>query len=622
MEKEVTRRSVLAGVAATGVAGVVGASGPVRAATTWSRPGASLTADTVVLNGKVLVLDQAFRKAEALAVRGGRVVAVGSTKEIKRLVGRRTEVLDARGGTVLPGINDSHLHLSGFALTLPPLSYHVDTASIEELVAVVRQAAENAATSTEWIRGQGWNDNRLPRPPSRTDLDAVSGDHPVIFTDFSFHAVAVNTLALQLAGITRDTQPPAGGVIERDANGDPTGVLRETAQGLVASVVPAFTPDQVNLGIDVSVAALHAQGITSVTDPGISLDTLALFAAKARNHELPLRVNTLLSGGTSVASIRTILDAYEPLRSVNPRNLRMAGIKIFADGIPTAAQTAWLHEPYVDGTNGSLVTAGATIEEQVETLHRMIRIAVRRGFQVGTHATGDATIDAVVEGYIKAMGRGWEGDDLRHYVIHGDLTPQKTLRRMAKHDIGVNMNGTIKYLLGRTLDPVIGPERTDYQWPYRSALDAGVRVSSSSDAPVTFPAWLQGVMAMRLREGMFGGVAGKAERISVREALGTYTRTPAWQDHAGGWKGTLQEGRVADICVLDGDVMAVDPHDLVNLEVAATLVGGKVVYDTASSSARTARAAAARSSSASHHTSAACLEDGLCCCALVDRLQS
>lgn len=623
MDKEITRRSVLAGAAATGVAGVVGAADPVRATTNGSvLRGTSPTADTVVLNGKVLVLDQAFRRAEALAVRDGRVVAVGTTKEIKRLVGRRTEVLNAKGGTVLPGINDSHLHLSGFALTLPPLSYHVDTATIEDLVAIVRKAAAGAATPTEWIRGQGWNDNRLPRPPDRTDLDAVSGDHPVVLTDFSFHAVAVNTKALQLAGITRDTQAPPGGVIERDENGDPTGVLRETAQGLVAAVVPAFTPDQINLGIDVSVAALHAQGITSVTDPGISLDTLALFAAKARNHDLPLRVNTLLSGGTSVQSIRAILDAYQPLRSVNPKNLRVAGVKIFADGIPTAAQTAWLHEPYVDGTNGSLVTAGDTMKDQVETLHRMIRVAVRRGFQVGTHATGDATIDAVVAGYIQAMGRGWEGDDLRHYVIHGDLTPQRTLRRMAKHDIGVNMNGTIKYLLGRTLDPVIGAERTDYQWPYRSALDAGVQVSSSSDAPVTFPAWLQGVMAMRLREGMFGGVAGKAERISVREALGTYTRTPAWQDHAAGWKGTLQEGHVADICVLDGDVMAVDPHDLMSLNVAATMVGGKVVHDGSSSSARTARAAAARFSSLSHHTSTACLGDGMCCCAMVDGLQS
>jgi predicted amidohydrolase YtcJ len=250
----------------------------------------------------------------------------------------------------------------------------------------------------------------------------------------------------------------------------------------------------------------------------------------------------------------------------------------------------------------------------------MIRLANRKGLQIGTHATGDATIDAVVAGYLAAMRSSRRHADLRHYVIHGDLTPPDTLRQMARNDIGVNMNGTIKYLLGRTLDPVLGPERTDYQWPYRSALDAGVRVSSSSDAPVTFPSWLQGVMAMRLREGMFGGVAGEGERISVREALATYTRTPAWQDHAAGWKGTLEVGKVADITVLDGDVMRTPPREIVGLEVAATLVAGEVVYDAAAVGAGRLRSKAAVASSLSTHTSTSCLAEGLCCCALTERL--
>ncbi|WP_243060108.1 amidohydrolase [Nocardioides sp. SR21] len=621
MDNEVTRRSLLAGAAAAGAAGAVAAAGSSAAAVTGAGRGAGTPApDLVVLNGAVQQMDARSGTAQALAVRNGRIVAVGSTREIKRLAGRRTEVVDAAGGTVLPGINDSHLHLSGFALTLPPLSYNVDTGTIDALVAIVRGAAEQAATPTEWIRGQGWNDNRLPRPPDRHDLDAVSGDHPVLLTDFSFHAIAVNTKALELAGITRDTQPPVGGVIERDSNGDPTGVLRETAQGLVQSVVPPFSPDQISRGLDVSIAMLHAQGITSVTDPGIGAATLELYAAKVGAGKLPLRVNALLSGGTSVASMQAAIDSYEPLSGVDARYLRVAGVKIFADGIPTAAQTAWLHEPYLDGTNGSLVIDGTSVEEQVATLHRMIRLANRKGFQIGTHATGDATIDAVVAGYLAAMRNSRKRADLRHYVIHGDLTPPATLRKMARNDIGVNMNGTIKYLLGRTLDPVLGPERTDYQWPYRSALDAGVRVSSSSDAPVTFPSWLQGVMAMRLREGMFGGVAGEAERISVREALATYTRTPAWQDHSAAWKGTLEVGKVADITVLDGDVMRTPPRELVGLSVAATLVNGEVVYDGAASGAGRARAGAAAVSSISSHTSASCLAEGLCCCALTERL--
>jgi predicted amidohydrolase YtcJ len=608
---DLSRRTVLAGAAAGAGVATTLAGGAARAA--------SRAPDTIVVNGDVLVMDKQFTRAEAVAVRRGRIVATGTTREIKRLAGRRTEVVNADGGTVLPGINDSHLHLSGFGLTLPPLSYNVDTATIEALVAVVDQAVKASTSATEWIRGQGWNDNRLPRPPRRQDLDAVSQDHPVILTDFSFHAVSVNSKALALAGITRDTVAPTGGVIEKDAAGEPTGVLRETAQGLVQRVVPPRTEQEIATGIDISAAVLHAQGITSITDPGIGLDTLALYAAKAKAGTLPLRVNALLSGGNSVETLQAILGAYKPLKGVDARRLRVAGVKIFADGIPTAAKTAWLRHPYLDGTNGSLVTAGSTPAEQVETLHRMIKIAVKAGHQIGTHATGDATIDAVVEGYLAAMGRRGLRDDLRHYVIHGDLTRPRTLRQMARNDIGVNMNGTIKYLLGRTLDPVLGPERTDYQWPYRTALELGVQVSSSSDAPVTFPAWLQGIMAMKLREGMFGGVAGKAERINLRQALATYTRTPAWQDHASRWKGTLEPGKVADIAIVGGKVLKVDPHDLVDLEITTTLLGGKVVYDAASSAARrTAKSAAA--AGLSPQQSAACLGAGMCCCTLVDHL--
>jgi len=522
---------------------------------------------------------------------------------------------------VLPGINDSHLHLNALGLTVPPLSYNVDTATIPELVEIVRGAVAAAPSAGSWVRGQGWNDNWLPRPPDRRDIDPVSGDHPVVLTDFSFHALAANSAALRLAGITRDTVPPTGGVIEKDAAGEPTGVLRETAQGLVQRVVPPFTRDEVSRSIDAGIRLLHGYGITSVTEPGIDLATLAIYAEKAAAGRLGVRVNALLRGGTAPAHVRDILAAYRPLTGVDPKVLRVAGVKIFADGIPTAAKTAWLHQPYLDGSNGHLVIDGATEAEQVANLHQMIRIAADAGFQVGTHATGDATIDAVVAGYLKAMGRDRRRKDLRHYVIHGDLTPVATLRTMARHDIGVNMNGTIKFLLGRTLDPVLGPERTDYQWPYRTALDLGVRVSSASDSPVTLPNWLQGVMAARLREGMFGGVAGEAERISVREGLVTYTRTPAWQDHATAWKGTLECGKVADVTIVDGDVLGADPHALITFQVTTTILGGRVVFERSATTAATAATAASSALTRAAEHGRACLQSGRCCCRLVDEIR-
>jgi predicted amidohydrolase YtcJ len=602
------RRQVLRGAAAA--AAGVATAGVLPAGTAQAHRG---HADLIIHNGRVLVLDKHFRSAEAVAVRGGRVLAIGRSRHLRRLAGRRTEFLDAGGGTVLPGINDSHLHLASFGLQRPPFSYNVDTASIPELVAVVQAAVAEAPTADSWIRGMGWNDNRLPRPPRAADLDPVSGDHPVILTDFSAHAVAVNSIVLQLAGITRDTVPPTGGVIEKDANGEPTGVLRETAQGLVRSLVPPFARDETAQGIDTAVALLHAQGITSVTEPGIDFAMLGIYEEKARAGTLGIRLNALLRAGTAPQQLREVLAAYRPLQGVDPKWLRVAGIKIFADGIPTAAKTAWLHEPYLDGSNGSLVIDGATIQEQVANLHELIRIAAGGGFQVGTHATGDATIDAVVDGYLAAMGRAWRRTDLRHYVIHADLTPRATLRAMARHDIGANMNATIKFLLGRTLDPVLGPERTDYQWPYRSALDLGVRVSSASDAPVTAPSWQQGVMAAALREGMFGGVAGEAERITVPEALATYTRTPAWQDHAERWKGTLQHGMVADICVVGGDVLDVHPRELVDLPVTATVLGGRVVYEQPG-----ATGPATTPTAADRERGLAWLHSGKCCCRLAE----
>jgi predicted amidohydrolase YtcJ len=480
----------------------------------------------------------------------------------------------------------------------------------------VREAASTAAAGA-FVRGGGWNENRIGRAPTRADLDPVSGDHPVILTSFDAHAVAVNTKVLQLAGITRDTVPPPGGVIEKDAAGEPTGVLREGAAGLARRVVPPFTPAEIERGLLGGIDVLHARGITSVTDPGIGLDTLALMARLARDGKLSMRTTVLLSAGSSLATAKKMLEGYRPLRGIDDRVLRVAGMKVFGDGIPTAAQTAWLKQPYLDGRNGSLTVDGATVAEQVATLEGMIALAHRAGMQVGTHATGDATIDAVVGAYLKAM-RAHRRRDPRHYVIHGDLTPKATLRTMAANGIGVNMNAMIKFILGRTLDGVLGPERTDYQWPYRSALDAGVRVSSASDAPVSDPDWLQGVSSAMLRAGQFGGVAGTAERIGLHEALRTYTSTPAWQDRAETWKGTLEPGRAADLVVLGGDVRETPASKLTDLEVSATVVGGKVVYDRRDSAK--ARLAAVGLSRSGQERARACLHAGGCCCTLTEQI--
>ncbi|MEV0314862.1 amidohydrolase, partial [Nonomuraea fuscirosea] len=542
-------------------------------------------------------------------------------RAIRRFKGSRTELLDAGGGTVLPGINDSHNHLNSLGLSLEPYKINVDTRSIEELVARVRKAAEEAPTQDSWIRGRAWQEVVLPRPPVAADLDPVSGNHPVVLTDHSGHAMCVNSVVMRLAGITRDTVPPTGGVIEKDADGEPNGVFRESARNLVNPFIPAFTQEENSKAIDDAVKLVHSMGITSVTEAGLAPNLLALYQEKSRAGALPLRVTALLMSGATPQSpqgLREVLAGYRPVDGVDPRTLNVVGVKIVADGIPRF-RTAVMNEPYLDGSNGSYTIAGASQEEQIANLHEMIKIATDAKLQVGTHSCGGGSTDAAVAGYIKAVGRGWRGKDLRHYVIHCNFPSARTLRSMARHGIGANMNAEILYLQGRVLESIIGPELTEYQWPYRSALDAGVQLTSGSDAPVVAFHWLRGVMCAALREAADGSVAGTAERISVPEALATYTRTGAWQDHAEKWKGTLERGMAADVCIVDGDVLARDAHDLIDMRVATTVVDGKVVYERGDGAqAKAAGAAFARAGlGRSGHV---CEDGGKCCCQVADEI--
>ena len=611
MGREIDRRTVLRGTAAM-------AAGPAFAGTLGSQAARATdeVADLVIHNGKVLVLDKDFRQASAVAIRDGRVLAVGTDRSLRRYRGARTQVINAAGGTVLPGINDSHNHLASLGLSLPPYAIDVNTTTIAELVEIVRQAVEEAPEPTSWIRCRGWQPLRLPRAPTAADIDPVSGDHPVVLRDNTGHATSVNSIVMRMAGITRDTIAPPGGVIEKDADGEPTGVFLETAQNLVTRVVPGFTEQERSHAIDVAIGLLHSFGITSATEPGTG--GLGLYAAKARAGRLPLRLTMLLSAGSTPATLSNAIASYQPPDDIDPRILRVAGVKIFADGIPRQ-RTAWMHRPYLDGTNGSLTIGGATHEEQLSNLHEMIRIATAAELQVGTHACGDATIDATVAGYAAALGRDARGKDLRHYVIHCNFPSARTLRQMSVHRIGANMNAEIQYLQGRILEPIIGPELTDYQRPYRSLLRAGISVATGSDAPVASFNWLRGALCAVLRVGEDGSSFDPDQRIGMPATLDTYTHGGARQDHAEKWKGTLEPGMAADVCIIDGDLLTPDPYELLDMSATTTVAGGQVVYDRAherSRELRTAAAAAARADAGRRARGA----DDRCCCQLAEEI--
>ncbi|MEU5393629.1 amidohydrolase [Streptomyces tibetensis] len=561
------------------------------------------TAPTLVLTGgQVLTLDAGFTVAEGVAVRGRDILAVGSDAEMRALSGPGTRIVELGGRTVLPGINDSHLHGAAYGMTKPSFALdvgHPAVASLADIAASVGRAARETPAG-EWIIGLGWDPGYLAecladpgRFPHRRDLDAVAPEHPVCLTDFSSHMVWVNSEALRRCGLDAGTPAPPGGVIDHDPDGRPTGILREAAGRLVQAELPAPTRAQRRRAIQGVIRELHSRGITSYTEPGLgpggadslfgglSTDNWNAYADLAAGGELQARVSVLLlpapMGGSAEDVRRGLAELRRP-ESADPRLLRAIGVKIFADGVPPN-RTAWMSEPYPDGGHGALCVHGDTPALQVHELREMIRLGHEAGFQLGVHVTGDRAIDLVVDAFL-AANTAAPRPDARHYVIHGDFISPGSLAKLAAHGYGVNMNPAIKWTISDLMDELVGPERSAYQWPVRSALDAGVRVCASSDAPITEPDWRQGVAAMMLRESKASGrTSGPEQCVPLADALRAYTSTAAWQDFADDWKGTLEAGRAADLCVLDRPLLDLDPHEITQAQVDFTVFDGQVVFE-------------------------------------------
>ncbi|WP_329401052.1 amidohydrolase [Streptomyces lydicus] len=559
-------------------------------------------ADLVFLGGRVVTVDARFTVASALAVTGGTISAVGGREDVAPLVGPGTRVIDLRGATLLPGINDSHLHGCAFGMASPPLSLdlgHPAVSSLADVAAAVRQAVGRAPEG-QWITGHGWDTGYLDecvtdpsRQPSRHDLDAVSRDHPVVLYSFSGHATWVNSKALELLGVDRYTVAPPGGALVTDDAGEPTGLLHEGAQALVQNALPPLSRQDRTDAIRSTLATLARLGVTSYTEPGLGpggdgimrgalgRQTLDVYHQLLADGELTARVGVLLlpTGMTSTAEeFARTLDALGRT-TADPRRLAIHGVKIFADGI-VPNKTAWMHEPYVGGGSGCLCVGGGTDAERITEIDAMIRHAHAAGHQMGVHVTGDRAIDTVADAFAAAMA-AHPRPDARHYLIHGDFLTPHSMKVLAAHGFGVNMNPTIKWTVADMEEDFVGAGRAAYAWPYRDALDAGVRVASGSDAPVTHPDWRQGIATMMLRESKATGrVSGPEQRIGLAEAVRTYTIDAAWQDFADDWKGSLEPGKVADLCVLDGDLLAADPHDIPEMPVVLTVMDGQVVHDT------------------------------------------
>jgi predicted amidohydrolase YtcJ len=541
--------------------------------------------DLVMFNGNVITVDDDFSIAEAVATKDEKIVGVGSNADMKKLAGENTELMDLKSATVLPGINDAHIHLNGFGIQRPPMIVDLGYPSIKS-IADMKDATEAKAAEVgrgKWISGWGWDRGFLEeiksKPelwPTRYDLDSVSPDNPVAYTDFSGHVCLVNSKALELAKITKATPNPEGGIIQKDASGEPTGILFESAAGELRMLIPPATEEEQRAGILNGMAELNSLGICSITEPGLGAELIGMYTDLYNQGKFTVRVNCMVMGGPSLEAVKAILDHVGTSTGFGNEWLRISGLKLLADGIPPS-KTAYMYEDYIGGGHGQLLVDGKTDEERYNMLVSMIKYANAHNFQIGIHVTGDRGIDACVDGYIAALGEHpW---DARHYTIHTDYVTPQCIERMAKNSIGANVQSTIKWTIGNLMVGITGEKRAAYHWPLRSLFDGSVKVTNSSDASVTYPDWRQGVETAVLRKDKAtGDVLGADQCISVEQAIQSYTINGAWQDHQDDIRGSIEPGKLADFTIIGEDILTIDPNQIHAIPILFTIVNGKIVY--------------------------------------------
>jgi predicted amidohydrolase YtcJ len=521
------------------------------------------SADTIFTNGVLWTGRGGPEGATALAVAAGRIVAVGSDDEIANLQGSHTRTIDLGGRSLLPGFVDAHAHIWKIGHLLTTLLDVRGASSLADLAGRLR-ARMRTLPEGAWLYGRGYNEAKFAdgRGPARADLDAVSTDRPVVLMRTCAHIVACNSRALEVAGIDADTAPPAGGEIDHDERGQPTGVLRETAIGLVLRHVPQPTADQYAAMITAAMQHQLSLGITSTNDAGVIPELAAVYRTMDGDQRLPARINVMALG---------MIDGGGPLplpagRYVSDR-LRIDTIKFFADGGLSGA-TAALGVPYRHADTRGVLRLEA---EEFLTLARQ---AHDNGWRIATHAIGDRAIEQVLRVY-EALGPG----SMRHRIEHLGLPTPEQLARAARIGVIAAPQTIFVRELGLNFRRYLPDALLAHVYPVRAMLDAGLTVALSSDAPVVEnDSPLAGMAAAMLRLDADGNPVAPGEAITLDEALDAYTRGGATASGDDGGRGCLRVGMLADLTMLSGNIRETPPEALTTMGVSATWVDGQQVY--------------------------------------------
>jgi predicted amidohydrolase YtcJ len=530
-------------------------------------------ADTVIdhANGYTLTAAGTLQRFTSLGFDDlGRVIAVGSEKDTAAKLPDAKHI-DAQGKTLLPGLIDAHGHV----FELGEIASGVDLFSATSLGGAVRAVAEFSRSHPKnaWIVGYGWNQEvwKLGRFPTAAELDAVVNDRPVLLHRVDAHASWVNTKALEMAGISKDTPDPAGGKIERDANGKPTGVLVDSAMELVNKVVPLPTPAQARGTLDNALVALAKVGLTSVHDAGVKVAQDDLYRDYADHGKLTTRVYAMIGDTTGDFDE---LSREGPLKSYANDVYALAAVKLYADGA-LGSRGAALMSPYSDMPS----TKGLLFYPNDEMLSKMNK-AMKAGYQVNIHAIGDAGNRQILDAYAQLIPK-YKNVQLRHRVEHAQVVALGDIPRFKALGVIPSMQPTHATSDQNMAEHRVGPERIKGAYAWRTFLDQGSKIACGSDFPVESPNPFEGLHAAVTRQNNAGVPAGgwyKNQAMTMNEAFRCFTLDAAYAANQENVIGSLEPGKWADFILIDRDVFKVAPEQIGKTVVLQTWMGGKRVY--------------------------------------------
>lgn len=528
-------------------------------------------ADMIIRGGRIYTMNRTSPQVEAVAFRGDRIVYAGSAGGVDKLQGKDTRLLDLQGKTALPGLIDAHAHLISLGRSLAQLNL-VGTTSPEQIRGMVLENLEKTPLGG-WISGRGWdqNDWDVKQFPSWWDLMGTES-HPVYLSRVDGHAVWVNKTALDLCGITADTPDPEGGRIIRDERGEPTGVFVDNAIDLIKNKMPEPSPEELTAWAGSAIRECNRVGLVGMHDAWVDSIRLEIYRELHRQGELTLRINALLStedegflGSWFERGPATEADHHLTVRSV----------KFFADGA-LGSRGAALLEPYSDEpSNQGLLLVKS------ERLYQTTKRALDNGFQVCTHAIGDAANRLVLDAYEKALQEN-PVEDHRLRIEHSQIVTLQDIPRFAKLGVIPSMQPTHATSDMPWVEDRLGPERIRGAYAWRKFLDQGCRIPCGSDFPVESPNPLWGIYSAVTRQDHQGWPEGgwcPEERMTLEEVVRGFTIDAAWAEFAENLKGSIEVGKLADFTVLDKDIFSITPAEILKTRVMYTIIGGKIVYE-------------------------------------------